>query len=290
MAELTHNQYYRNSEQSPEDLNWGSYQYVLLQDLINDFLLVYVGDDKVINKVDRNEVVFHAKRAIQELNYDALREVKGFEFEVPNTLKMALPHDYVTLVKVAYVGANGLSFPIMPNRHLSTPTAYLQDNTAAKNILFDNNGDALTGTPVSETSFKTKAENHPAPSTLDTGGRYGIDGSTANSNGTYVIDKNQGFIMFSSDLMKKDVVIEYLSDGMYDLADNEIKIHKLAENYIYDYLQSCILKSKVNVQEYIVRRAQKQASASLRNAKIRLNSIKLHELTQVLRGATKWVK
>ena len=38
--------------------------------------MTYVGDDKVINKVERYEVIFHAKRAIQELHYDELREIE----------------------------------------------------------------------------------------------------------------------------------------------------------------------------------------------------------------------
>ena len=78
--------------------------------------------------------------------------------------------------------------------------------------------------------------------------------------------------------------------GVYGLSDSEIKVHKLAETFMYDYLQSTILKSKFGVQEYVVRRASKQSSASLRNAKIRLNSIKLNELTQILRGRDKWIK
>ena len=81
-----------------------------------------------------------------------------------------------------------------------------------------------------------------------------------------------------------------MSDGLYSYADNEIKLHKLAETFMYDYLSATILKSKFGVQEFIVRRAQKQASASLRNAKIRLNSIKLGELTQLLKGRNKWIK
>ena len=59
---------------------------------------------------------------------------------------------------------------------------------------------------------------------------------------------------------------------------------------MYDYLVSTILKGKFGVQEYILRRAQKQASSSLKKAKIRLNSIKLGELTQLLKGRNKWIK
>ena len=284
-------EYYQNSGNNPTNENWGTYQYLLLQDIINNFLLTYVGDDKVINKADRNEVIFHAKRGIQELHYDALREIVQFEAQLPDNLKMHLPHDFVSSVKISYVGEDGLTHPIINNHNGATPTSYLQDNTAQRNILMDNNGQSITGTPVIETNWAAQKDSpvdSPSPGHL--GQRFGMNTATTNHNGSYVIDKNQGFIMFSSNLAEKNIVIEYVSDGMYALADSEIKIHKLAETFMYDYIVSSILKQKFGVQEYIVRRAVKQSGASLRNAKIRLNSIKLNELTQTLRGRDKWIK
>ena len=284
-------EYYQNSGNNPTNENWGTYQYLLLQDIINNFLLTYVGDDKIINKADRNEVIFHAKRGIQELHYDALREIVQFEAQLPDNLKMHLPHDFVSSVKISYVGEDGLTHPIINNHNGATPTSYLQDNTAQRNILMDNNGQSITGTPVIETNWAAQKDSpvdSPSPGHL--GQRFGMNTATTNHNGSYVIDKNQGFIMFSSNLAEKNIVIEYVSDGMYALADSEIKIHKLAETFMYDYIVSSILKQKFGVQEYIVRRAVKQSGASLRNAKIRLNSIKLNELTQTLRGRDKWIK
>ena len=265
---ITQEQYYQNNGSNPTNENWGTYQYLLLSDIINNFLLTYVGDDKVINKIDRNEVIFHAKRGLQELHYDALREIVGFEAQVPETLKMHLPHDFVSLVKISYVGSDGLTHPINQNFNSKITKSYLQDNTAQKNILTDSSGQALTGTPVIETNWKTQA-----------GG--GLGASEKPSNGT---------IMFSTNLQEENIIIEYVSDGMYALADSEIKVHKLAETFMYDYVVANVIKQKFGIQEYIVRRAQKQSSASLRNAKIRLNSIKLNELTQILRGRDKWIK
>ena len=288
---ITQEQYYQNDGSNPTNENWGTYQYLLLSDIINNFLLTYVGDDKVINKIDRNEVIFHAKRGLQELHYDALREIVGFEAQVPETLKMHLPHDFVSLVKISYVGSDGLTYPINQNFNSKITKSYLQDNTAQKNILTDSNGQSLTGTPVIETNWKTQAGGSLGVSDKPSKGqRYGLDPSTANVNGSYLIDKNSGTVMFSTNLQEENIIIEYVSDGMYALADNEIKVHKLAETFMYDYVVANIVKQKFGIQEYIVRRAQKQSSASLRNAKIRLNSIKLNELTQTLRGRDKWIK
>jgi hypothetical protein len=287
---ITQNTYYHNDGNSPFDVNWGTYQYLLLKDIINNFVLNYVGDDKVINKVDRSEIIFHAKRGLQELHYDALREIVGFEIEVPDTLRVPLPHDFVSASKVAYVGDNGQLYPIPQNINSGTPISYLQDNSPRKNILMDHEDYAITATSVTEDNARRKGQNYPEPNTFDIGKRFGLDAATANSNGTYLINKDQGYVFFSSNLLDRNVVIEYVSDGMYGVDEDEIKIHKLAEDFMYKYLLSCVAKTKFNIQEYIVRRAQKEASASLRNTKIRLKSIKLSELTQVLRGRDKWIK
>ena len=288
--DITQGLYYHNDGIEPHDANWGIYQYVLLKDIINNFMLNYVGDDKVVNKIDRSEVIFHSKRALQELNYDALKEIVGFEIEVPDTLKIPLPHDFVSPSKISFVGQDGQLFPIPQNFNSATPISYLQDSSVRKDILIDHEDNALTATSITEDNLRYKSRNYSDPDPKELGKRFGLDTSTANSNGSYMINKDQGYVIFSSNLINKNIVIEYVSDGMYGLSEADLKIHKLAEDFMYKYILSAIVKTKFNIQEYIVRRVQKEASASLRNTKLRLKSIKLHELTQVLRGRDKWIK
>lgn len=290
-VDITQYEYYHNNGNAPKDKNWGTYQYMLLTDIVNNFMLSYVGDDKLINKIDRNEVVFHAKRGLQEVHYDALREIRGYEVEVPETLKVPLPHDFVSMVKIGWVGSDGVVHPIMQNFDATTPISYLQDSTAQAEILIDSGNNAVTGSPVIEDKWKNQEKGTlSAPSKYNLGQRFGLDTKSANFNGMYHIDKDQGFVFVNSTLDGQQIVIEYVSDGLYGLADSEIKIHKMAETFMYDYISATILSSKFAVPEYAVRRAKKQSSASLRNLKIRLNSIKLPELTQILRGRDKWIK
>ena len=49
MAYITDYQYYENGGNAPEDANWGSYQYVSLQDIVNNFLLMYSGNHSLVN-------------------------------------------------------------------------------------------------------------------------------------------------------------------------------------------------------------------------------------------------
>ena len=44
MAYINDYAYYANSGTVPEDKNWGSYQYVSLNEIVNNFMLMYQGN------------------------------------------------------------------------------------------------------------------------------------------------------------------------------------------------------------------------------------------------------
>jgi len=106
--------------------DFGTYQFINLDTIINNFMYIYVGENKIISKVNRTDVQFHAMRALQELSYDVLRSFKSQEIEVPNTLVMVLPQDYVNYRKIARVGDDGIERIIYPTRHTSNPFAITQ--------------------------------------------------------------------------------------------------------------------------------------------------------------------
>lgn len=287
---ITDFQYYENSGNSPKDANWGKYQYVLLKDIINSFYIMYVGDDKVINDCKRYEVIFHAKRGLQELNYDVAKEVVPLELELPTNLQLAIPKDYVNYVRISWVDEDGKYRPIMKNNQSAIAKAYLQDNNY--NILFDNNGEALEGTSITEiNSANPKSNNlNDEGSAYQYGSRFGIDGKTANQNGTVVINKNLGVMRFSSDLSGKTIVVEYISDGLAGLAEDEIKVNKLAEKFLYQFIKYEILTNKFGIQEYIVQRAKAEFRAIRNNTKIRMMNIRYDDILQSMRGGSNWIK
>ena len=69
-----------------------------------------------------------------------------------------------------------------------------------------------------------------------------------------------------------------------------MQVHKLAEEAIYKWISYGIISSRVNTPETIVRRLKKERFAETRKAKLRLSNIKLEEITQILRGKSKWIK
>ena len=70
--------------------SFGNYQTISLQDIINNFEIAYVGEGKIIPKQKRSNIVFFAKRALQELSYDTLKSEKSQEIEISPNLVMIL--------------------------------------------------------------------------------------------------------------------------------------------------------------------------------------------------------
>ena len=56
--------------QAAIDSNHGSYEYISLNDIINNFMVAYIGVGKLIPNVKRTDIMFHAKRGLQEFSYD----------------------------------------------------------------------------------------------------------------------------------------------------------------------------------------------------------------------------
>jgi hypothetical protein len=446
----TEQQYYNGN-------NFGGYQFTPLRDIISQFKVSYVGEDKVIPKVKRTEIAFHAQRALQELSFDTLKSIKAQEIEVPASLQMVLPQDYVNYTKVSFVDSSGIKHVLYPASKTSNPSNPVQDNSGNYKLLatgtftagsdtivldkeysnikcgmivksshvpsgfatiyeFSSDGTnttikladfapssfnqfanltafsslesggfdieianadgslinssnssytAIGLTPVSADNFitvsSTDASNikvgmivaantntfipentvvtavngtkitisnttvAPTPNVFNVnfistvsdsdawsnyksstpsennnddyeddtywpmhGNRYGIDPQHAQVNGSFYIDELTGKIHFSSNISGKTVILDYISDSLG--TEEEMQVHKFAEDAMYKCIAYAILSSRTNVQEYVVQRFKKERFAAVRTAKLRLSNIKLEELTQILRGKSKQIK
>ena len=287
--------------------NYGSYQYVSLQDIVNNFLLMYSGNHSLVNNEERYKILFHAKRAIQELNYDAFKEIKILELSVCDNLRYVLPSDYVNWVRISLY-KDGYLRPLSENIQTLWSDAYLQDNNCQ--ILFDINGNILkpqdstidyqriTGTKKSIYLNEGNPYSGNMGYYVDgmwyfdyrVGSRYGLNTETANFNPTFSINKKAGVINFDSGMANELCILEYVSDGMEGGDNSSIMVNKLFEKYVYAYIQYEILNSKLGVQEYVIARARKEKSALLRNAKIRISNIHPSRLLMNMRGMDKMIK
>ena len=482
----TQRSYYEGADgvQNSGDEVYGGYQFISLKDIINQFTIAYVGENKIISKIKRADEAFHAQRALQELSFDTFKSSKSFEMVVPATLQLPLPIDYINYTALSHVDSAGIKRILQPLSKTSNPVAYqqntdgsfkLETNSYIRNFTVGGNvyetgetetttivdpdtGEVTTTTvnltgitdriyPTNEyeeygitksgkktpaggtgdvksdnllpkfaketriaitnangydgselsygpgskmqmnfftaghdievgmtifapgippnttvatvgsstsdnfpgmgitmtnpayekfllegsqfdrarffafeigypsstqilgeevifvnlnkqsTSWKNYKTHTPNTTTDDyeddtkfhaEGRRYGIDPQYAQDNGSYYIDNNTGLIHFSSSLSEKTIVLDYLSDSLG--TDDEMKVHKFAEEAMYKSIAYAVMSTRANVPEYIVNRFRKERRAEVRKAKLRLSNIKLEELTQILRGKSKWIK
>ena len=434
----------QNQQDYYDGENFGGYQFISLDDIITNFTIAYVGANKIISKVKRTDIAFHAQRAIQELSFDTFKSIKSQEITLPPSNTMTLPQDYVNYTKICWVDDNGIERPLYPTRHTSNPTPILQNsdgdysltaigtlddtnntttivldaeygniqvgmfvsgpnipnntiveatsnsggittieisnavtytgtetlmftnidgslileeessfilenvtwasgedkitqapNTDVSNItvgmlvshdefpvgttVIDVNGAVITTSNVS-TAASTATTNEvtfistPANSTtwnaylsdtsnstddaiaynhdtdiydLNLGQRYGLEPSVAQGNGTYYIDNLKGLIHFSSNVSGRTIILKYISDGLG--TDDEMIVHKFAEEAMYKSIAYAILSTSLSGQQ-LAPRFKKEKFAAIRQAKLRLSNLKIDELSQIMRGKSKWIK
>ena len=349
---------------------YGAYQFVTINDIITNFKFAYVGEDKIITKVPRADIRFHALRGLQELSYDTFRSFKTLELEVPPYLQLPIPHDYVDYTKISWVDAKGRCRTIRQCKSCpKDPLSYRQHETDHKewlegdidvgdaetirldDILVDTQPAArecksdkvdikhLSAEKCCPTGYKfivatrqcekyqpnysttswdgpiiedsTTWENLQSTSTTDinmsvenkdnedtiyqtnAGRRYGIDPLHSNVNGCFWINSNpshpdSGKIYFDSNLAGKTVTIQYMSDGI--ASEGDMVVDKFAEEAMYKHIAWSILNTRANTDRNMVAMFKKERTAAVRNAKLRLSSIKLEEITQIMRGKSKWIK
>ena len=288
----------------------GDYRYIPLNEIIDSFNATYVGKDKLCENVTNNDITFHALRALQELSYDTIRSTKDWEVEVPATLVLVMPLDYVNYIKLAWSDASGIERIIYPTSKTSNP---LNVDTSTHALVQDWGGwetdgtnDDLDGSEASDTNanFQTITPSDVASLDSDevddvygnlTGARFGLDPQHSQVNGSFFIDETAGKFHFSSNLSGKTLVLKYLSDGVSSTSNGGIDltasyVPKLAEEAIYKHILYGVLLARKDTPAGTLAYLKKERFAETRKAKLRLSNIKLEELTQVLRGSSKIIK
>jgi len=297
--------FYFQLTQQARNNNNGSYEYISLNEIINNFMVAYIGVGKLILNAKRTDIMFHAKRGLQEFSYDTLRSIKSQELTIPPSLALTIPQDYVNYVKLSWVDQAGVKHIIYPTTLTSNPIELpIQDdsgeitqnsfggnNEAQQSKIEErwktNNSLNITG-QITDEIFENADVYGLGLDKLAYGQRYGLEPEVSQKNGWFTINERTGSFNFSSTLAGKLIILEYISDGL--AVDEDTKVPKMAEQAMYMHIAYSILSGRINIPEYIVNRFKKDRSSAIRNAKIRLSNIKLEEFTQVMRGKSKWIK
>jgi hypothetical protein len=211
--------------------NWGSYSYITLNDIIDNFMVGYIGDGKLIGTAKKSDVLFFAKRGLQEFSYDTLKSIKSQELTIPPSLSLPMPQDYVNYVNISWVDKSGVKHIIYPTTLTSNPhNMPLQDSDGIptqNNFNENNEGTSLIEQRWDENNLKTinrDLDNSSFWSTVygggfgngfgTIGGQYGIQPEISQINGWFTINDRTNTFAFSSDLSDRLIILDYISDGL----------------------------------------------------------------------------
>jgi len=307
----TSQQYYANFEgdagNTPANFQGlGYYSRTSLEDIINNFIVAYIGEDKALAKVPRYEVDFWAQRGMQEFSYDILHSEKSVEIELGAALQFPLPQDYVNYVKVSHIGEDGRKNVLLPVRTVSNPTSILQDGS--HNFLYDSGGEVQV---AAKSTAITRFQDPDNPANRSQSAqdyynnnynddnfsyfnkRYGSNPEDMSGAGVFFIDTTKGIIFFDGTFSGRAdnlIVLDYISDGLADNGDlSKVYVPKLAEDALYAYMLYNLSKLRPSSVQ-VAPLYKKEASSKMRNTKIRLSNYKSEEMAQVLRGKSKWIK
>ena len=275
--------------------NYGRNQYVTLETLVNNYMMSRVDSDPTAT-AERYQIEFFARRALQELYFDVMKEIRAVELTVTPRMNLVVPEDFVSLVRLSVVMDNGHLLPIAEDRNMTIADVYLQDN--AGEILLDNDGYPLVGADRENTSAQTEYPNNGEGSlyTIAQSFSPNMDYSNYFPYGRYRYDKQDGVIHIGIENADKNYVLEYISDGLVSsyktLDQSTIRIHKFAETAVYAYVYYNLIQGAnprfMPANEKL--RAHQNWFNERRLAKRRMNPIVIKDYLQAFRKANKWIK
>jgi len=111
--------------------NTGAMNFVTLRQVIDDFIITMDGDDYVSNASDvamRNI----ALRGIREFGFDVTNRIRSIKRTIGSNNTVALPEDFVGLVKMGVVDSEGILRVFGENKNISASRAIGSTTTDAE--------------------------------------------------------------------------------------------------------------------------------------------------------------
>jgi len=277
--------------------------YVPLLDVLNDFKLTIEEDDYIGNA---NDVVMRniAMRGIREFGFDVTSRVKSIKRTI-NTANntVALPDDFVDVIKVGVVNAEGLVEILVENKHINYSRAEVTtaDADDADQIPSDDDSQAgVLGEDTTGLEANTIADTEDSKTVtagVDVGasdfdvyvfdnflyqggmGRiYGMGG--AFHRGEYRINLDQARIEISTSSTITEVILEYVSD---EARSTDPIIHVYAEEALRSYIYYKLIERKSTVPIAEKGRARQEYYNERRKAKARLSNFTKSEALKTIR-------
>ena len=259
----------------------GHYQFVTLKEVLDGMMLRSMTPDSYLKGISRALMHYHAKIGVKTLAKGAARSTKLAEITIGNNRCITLPQDCVSYVRVSLVMPDYRLMPLDISSNFNIAIGYLQDHNWE--ILFDEAGEILT-------ADSSNAYNKPYRryEYCHEGGQYGLDTAKLSKWGEFDYDEDNGKLVFSEDLINREVVIEYLSDGLQDenFRNEDIKVHKHIEEALKAYIYEACIADLRNVPPNEKERASRRYKTLLSKAKKARAGFNLMEINRLLRTRT----
>lgn len=275
-----------------QDVSSDSMNFVTLEQLLGDYKITIDSDDYAANASDvalRN----FALRGIREFGFDVTSRIKSLKLPIDSTNNtVALPDDFVDIVKIGVVTDDGFVRTLGQNKHLNQSRKYEVDsNGTATNETFDSEEGPLN---IEANSIKDRQDDKSVTdgsnenydyyifeNYLYQGGLgrlYGLGGGAR--VGDYRINYDQNRIEVDTNSNANEVVIEYVAD---EARSTNPVIHVYAEEALrcYIYYKICERKSTVPANEKA--RARAEYYNERRKAKARLSNFTKDEALRTIR-------
>jgi len=277
--------------------------YVPLRDVLGDLKLTIEEDDYIGNA---NDVVMRniAMRGIREFGFDVTSRVRSIKRTLNSTNNtIALPDDFVDVIKVGVVNAEGLVEILVENKHINYSRAEVttEDADVVGQIPSDDDSQAeVLGEDNTGVDFNTIADTEDSKSAtagygaggtdfdvyvfdnfLYQGGMgriYGMGG--AFHRGEYRLNLDQARIEISTAGSITEVILEYVSDEAR--STNPI-IHVYAEEALRSYIYYKLIERKSTVPLAEKARARQEYYNERRKAKARMSNFTKSEVLKTIR-------
>lgn len=267
----------------------GSYQFVPLKEVIDGLLTeAKLDPDNYLKNTNRGLILYHAKMGIKELTKSTAKATLKAEITVGDNACIVMPQDYIDYVRISVVvidshsGARRLEV-LDVNKNINTAPGYLQDNDYQ--IIFDNDGNIITAD--ASNAYNIPYQKYDFISS--TKGNSLQDTSKYCAYGEFTVDENNGKIAFSSNLINKDIVVEYESDGLQweSFGEGDIKVHKYIEQALKDWTYYGCIEKRITVPANEKHRALNRYKTTRHTARKNMAGLDLNEISRRMRTKTK---
>ena len=279
---------------------------VKLSQIIKDFIITSDGDDYA-NNVSDFAIRNFALRGIREIGFDLGKKIKSIKRTIDTTNDtIALPDDFVDLLKVGIVGADGVIHVLNQNKHINYSRQILQDETAGTTVDSVTVDDDTINTNISDEGplniNSNLILNRQASKSSTTGsttnsddqdfyvfenylyqggsGRlYGIGGGHAVGQYRLNLDEDRIELKMSSS-GSSEVVLEYIAD---EARSTDPEVHVYAEEALRSYMYYKIVERKSSVPANEKARARAEYYNERRKANARLSNFTKEEALSTIR-------